>query len=261
MSILSLRAPLTKKQHLTFGLAGGILIFAIWTVAVTIGGVRQSILPAPWKVVAALPELLIENHLLSHAFRSIWLNLLGYTEAIVIAIPVGYVMGLFTPIRSAFGGYVGASRYLPLSAVIGLFILWYGISTSMKVNFLALGILVYLLPVVIQRIDGVPQVYLDTLKTRGANRWQRIRYVFIPAAMSAISDDIRVLVAIGWTYIIMAEVINMQEGGLGALCNIAQRQSRTDKLFALILVIMLIGFIQDLIMVWIDRMAYKHKHV
>lgn len=260
MSMFSLRAQLTPRQQLTFAALGAAIILTMWTLAVTVGQAKQSILPAPWKVVTALPELLTRDHLLSHAWRSIWLNVLGYVEAVAIAIPVGFAMGLFTPIRAALGWYVGALRYLPLSAVIGLFILWFGISVSMKVNFLTLGILVYLLPVVIQRIDEVPQVYLDTLKTRGASRWQRIRYVFIPAASSKLSDDIRVLVAIGWTYIIMAEVINMNEGGIGMLCYATARASRVDKVFACIVVIMLIGFLQDLLMVWLDRKLFKHKH-
>lgn len=261
MSIFSLRAELTTRQQLTFGVVGAAFILLIWTLAVTVGGAKQSILPAPWKVVTALPELVTHDHLLAHTWRSVWLNILGYIEAVAIAIPAGYLMGLFSPIRAAVGGYVSALRYLPLSAVIGLFILWFGISVSMKVNFLTLGILVYLLPVVIQRIDEVPQVYLDTLKTRGATRWQRIKYVFIPYANSKLSDDIRVLVAIGWTYIIMAEVINMQEGGIGALCYQTARHGRVDKVFACILVIMLVGFVQDLIMVWLDRRAFRHKYV
>jgi NitT/TauT family transport system permease protein len=73
-------------------------------------------------------------------------------------------------------------------------------------------------------------------------------------------DDIRVLVAISWTYITIAEVINASEGGLGALAYIASRQSRVDKIYAILLVIMAIGFVQDWTLKRADRWLFPYKY-
>lgn len=96
----------------------------------------------------------------------------------------------------------------------------------------------------VQRIDEVPEVYVQTLFTIGSTQWQKIRHVFIPAVFSKIATDIVVLVALSWTYITTVEIIN-KEGGLGTLMWIFSRQGRTDKVFGIILLIVFIGFLQD----------------
>ena len=78
--------------------------------------------------------------------------------------------------------------------------------------------------------------------------------------MHKLSDDIRVLVAISWTYIIVAEMVN-KSGGIGALVFASARQSRMDKVFAVLLVIILIGFVQDRLFKLADRMLFPSKHV
>jgi NitT/TauT family transport system permease protein len=185
---------------------------------------------------------------------------MGYLEAIVVSIPLGFLLGLFPLFKKLSSKYIDAIRFIPLTAVTGLFIAWFGIETNMKVQFLAFGILVYLLPVVVQRVQEVDNIYLQTAYTLGASKWQIIRTVFIPSVLAKISDDIRVLVAISWTYIIVAELIN-KSGGIGAMIWTASRQSRIDKVFALLIVIILIGIAQDKLFDWIDRRLFPYKHL
>jgi hypothetical protein len=141
-----------------------------------------------------------------------------------------------------------------------LFIVWFGIGVEMKVHFLAFGILIYLLPVMIQRIDEVDDVYVKTVFTIGANAWQTFRTVYVPSVISRVSDDIRVLTAISWTYIIVAESIN-SEGGIGALIwRVGQRQGRVDKVFAMLIIIMVIGVLQDRLLVMLDKRFFPYKY-
>jgi NitT/TauT family transport system permease protein len=217
------------------------------------------LLPPPDRVVKSFSPLLVEDGLAKNTGRSVWLNLQGYFWALVIAIPLGFLIGLFPIFRGLFSKQVNAMRYLPLTALTGLFILWFGIEDQMKIAFLAFGIIVYLLPVVVQRIDEVEDVYLKTVFTLGATNWQTIRTVYLPAVMSELMDDIRVLTAISWTYIIIAELLNRQ-GGIGSLIYIKARQGQVDRVFAVLLVIILIGFIQDRLFVYMDRRLFPHKY-
>jgi len=113
--------------------------------------------------------------------------------------------------------------------------------------------------VVVQRIDEVGDVYLKTVFTLGATDWQTIRTVYIPAVMSKLIDDIRVLTAISWTYIIIAELLNRQ-GGIGSLIYIKARQGQTEKVFAILIVIIIIGFFQDRIFAFFDKRAFPYKY-
>lgn len=222
--------------------------------------ISSSLLPSPLEVIGSYKELFNHDNLVGNTAFSVYLNLAGYLIALLISIPLGFFIGLFPLFRALFNRSIDALRFVPLTAVTGLFIAWFGIGTTMKVQFLAFGIFVYLLPVIVQRIDEVDSVYEQTAYTLGASKWQQIRTVFIPAVISRVSDDVRVLVAISWTYIIVAELVNANSGGIGALAFKSARMSRIDKVFAILLIIVLIGFIQDKLFLLIDRIFLPHKH-
>lgn len=216
-------------------------------------------IPPPHHVIQVFPSLIKDDELVANTFRSIWLNLQGYFWALIIALPIGFLIGLFPLFRGLFAGQVDAMRYLPLTALVGLFTTWFGIEDGMKIAFLAFGIIVYILPVVVQRINEVKDVYLKTVFTLGSTDWQTIKTVYIPSVMSRMIDDIRVITAISWTYIIIAELLNRQ-GGIGSLIYIKSRQGQVAKVFAILLVIILIGFIQDRLFVFIDKKLFPHKY-
>ena len=301
MSLFELRGTLTATQRVVLGLAGLVVLLVVWWVlAEALGRDRPivegynvrldeidravvdmdslaradslryanatefervyPILPPPLRVVQAYPRLISRDGILSNALQSIWLNLRGYFWAVLLSLGVGFVIGLVPLFRGLFSGQVNALRYLPLTALTGLFIVWFGIDDNMKIAFLAFGILVYMLPVVVQRIDEVRAVYLQTVYTLGATDWQTVKSVYLPSVLSKFIDDIRVLTAISWTYIIIAEYLN-RTGGLGAMIYSKQRMSKVPEMFAILLLIILIGFLQDRLFVYLDRRLFPHKYL
>lgn len=222
--------------------------------------VPRSSLPHPTRVLTAFGDLYKDNDIIQNAAKSIGLNIGGYIKAILWSIPLGFIIGLIPLFRGSFQKIVNAIRFIPLTAVTVLFIVWFGIGVPMKVNFLAFGIMIYLLPVIVQRIDEVNDVYLKTVYTLGANSWQTVRTVYLPSVLSRLSDDIRILTAISWTYIIVAETSGDQ-GGLGSLIyKAAQRMGRIDKTFAILILIILIGVFQDRVFAYLDRKFFPHKY-
>jgi ABC-type nitrate/sulfonate/bicarbonate transport system permease component len=262
MDWLALRGKLHRRQRLALGVGGVGLLLSLWYL-LTSGPdpvFRPAILPHPWRVITAFGDLYRDNDLMRNTCRSVGINIAGYLEALMIALPLGFLIGLLPVFRGAFQRPVESIRFVPLTAVTGLFIVWFGVGTSMKVHFLAFGILIYLLPVIIQRIDDVQDVFLRTVYTLGASPWQTIRTVYWPAVVSKLSDDVRVLTAISWTYIIVAENIDSTQGGLGALIwRVGQRQGRMDKVFALLLLIILIGVVQDRLLKRADQSLFPYK--
>ncbi|MCB1191688.1 MAG: ABC transporter permease subunit [Leptospiraceae bacterium] len=257
--LFELRGTLSRKISTVIMLIGFVGIIVFWQLITTLTQIPPSILPSPMMVITSLPELHFENALVRNSIYSIRLNLLGYLEAVAISIPIGFMIGLFPVFRAMMDKYVQAMRFIPLAATTGLFIIWFGIYDNMKVQFLACSIVVYLLPVVVQRIDEVEKVYEQTAFTLGASKRQMIFTVYLPAVLSRIIDDIRVLVAISWTYITIAEALNMT-GGIGALAYKCARQSRTDKVFAVLAIIILIGFVQDKLFKILDKKIFPFKY-
>lgn len=222
--------------------------------------ITVSNLPSPLDVLNVIPEMFRSDNLLPNILKSVKLNVLGYIIAILVSLIIGFVIGLIPLLRGLFSQLIGSGRFIPLTAVTGIFILWLGIDSEMKITFLAFGIIVYLIPVVIQRIDEVENVYLQTVFTLGANAWQTFQKVYYPFVMSKLIDDIRVLTAISWTYITIAEMLN-KSGGIGQVIWEAKRQSRIDKAFAVLLIIIFIGIVQDKLFVILDKLIFPHKHI
>lgn len=261
MAFYKINNPLAKSKQWIYEVGGFGAILLIWFL-VTLGEdslIQKGILPSPGQVFTAFGELITENDLIPNFCYSLGLNLGGYLEAILISIPVGFLLGLSPRIRAAFQRPVDAVRFLVLPAAVGLFIAWFGIGSWMKIHFLAFGIIIYLLPVTIQRIDDVSDVYLQTVYTLGANMWQTIKTVYFPSVISKLFADIRILTAISWTYIVIAESIG-GEAGIGALTwRVGLRRGRIDKVFCLLFVIMLVGIFQDKIFDYLDKKLFPYK--
>lgn len=259
--LFELRGTLSKTKTLVIQILGALALLGLWQMGVSVFNLPKGILPSPYDVANSFGELFTRDNLVNNLSYSLKINLYGYLEAIGLCIPLGFVLGLFPLFREMFSKPLDSLRFLPISALTGLFIAWFGIESAMKIHFLAFGISVYLLPLIVQRVNEVEQVYCDTVYTLGANRLQTIVSVFIPAVFSKISDDIRVITAVSWTYIIIAELVNRADGGIGSLAYMASRQSRLDKVFAVLLIIIAVGYIQDKIAFLLDKTFFPFKEI
>ena len=258
MNLFKIDGEITPKQSMLVSIIGFIFLISIWHLATVIGHVQSSLLPSPFKVLSSFHDL-YQQQLLHNMGFSIKLNLLGYLEAVIISIPLGFLMGLIPFFRSLVSQYFNAFRFLPIPAISGVFVLWFGIELDMKIHFLSFGIILYLVPVIVQRIDEIEKIHKQTIVTLGANAWHKLRHLYFPYAMSRISDDIRVLVAMSWTYIVIVELLN-KEGGLGAMIFMAAKQSKTANIFALVLIIIAIGYVQDILFKGLDKFIFPYKY-
>jgi NitT/TauT family transport system permease protein len=258
-SLFEIRGTPSQRMSTALQVAGILALLSLWACICATGLVGPRILPSPLAVIQTIPDLHFKDAMVRNLLYSCFLNLMGYLEAIAICLPLGFMIGMFPLFHGMFSKSVDSIRYLPLTALTGLFMVWFGIENTMKIQFLAFGISVYLLPVVVQRVRDVPVLYQQTAFTLGATKLQMLRTVFFPHVRSRIVLDIQVLVAISWTYIIVAEMMN-NTGGIGGLLYGSARAGRTDKTFALLAVIILVGYVQDKIFLGLDMLINPHKY-
>jgi len=248
-----------NKYFSLLQLSGWLILFAIWWLVTNFGIINTHIMPTPQKTWQSLVDMKSEDNLWDNILFSLRINVLGYIKCIVAALVVGFAIGLSPRVRKMFAQQVNALRFVPITALMGIFIAISGLTIVTKINFLAFGIWVYLVPVVVQRIDEVDNTHLQMMKTLGASFWQTVRYVTWRSVMARLSDDIRILVGISWTYIIVAELAGIQ-GGLGSLIFLGERQSNVGKVYAVIFIIVAIGILQDALFKLIDRLLFKFKY-
>jgi len=247
-------------KHLSvLQIAGWFILFIIWYVVTNFNLINNHVMPTPQKTWNALLEMKSDDKLGDNILYSLRINFVGYIKCIIAALVFGFAIGLSPRIRKMFSEQVNALRFVPITALMGIFIALSGLTITTKINFLAFGIWVYLVPVVVQRIDEVNVVHLQMMKTLGATFWQTTRYVTWRSVISKLSDDIRILVGISWTYLIVAETTGI-DGGLGSLIFLGERQSNVGKVYAVIFIIIAIGIIQDALFKLIDRLLFKFKY-
>ncbi|MFT6143511.1 MAG: NitT/TauT family transport system permease protein [Myxococcota bacterium] len=216
------------------------------------------ILPSPAEIMGQMSSLWFERELSRSAIQSIIRVAGGFSLAMVIAVPLGVAMAAFSPIRALFNPVAAVGGYLPISALVPLTLSWFGIGELQKVVFLALAGFVVLLPLVIQAVDDVDDVYLKTAYTLGASRTQAVMRVLIPVSLAGIFDALRLVVGVGWTYILLAEMVSA-ERGLGNLIIVAQRRGPREHIYLVLIVIIVIAFVTDRTLAALGKALFPYR--
>jgi NitT/TauT family transport system permease protein len=258
--MFGLRTNLPQGTSFALGLVSPIVLFGAWCVLSYGGFAPPDFLPSPTEVLRGILQLFIEHDLWGAILISSRRIGIAFLLASAIALPLGVLMGSFEAINRLFEPVVAPLRYMPISAFIPLLILWFGIYEKQKIAFLFLGVFVYLLPVVVTAIRAVPEELVQTALTLGATKFQVIRTVLVPAALPEICDSFRVMNAISWTYVILAEAVN-PEHGLGYMVELARTHQKASWSFAGLFVIGGIGLITDgaIRLFWNIAFRWKEK--
>ncbi len=254
----ALRAPLPKRLAFWLGFAAPVGVLVAWCIASYGGLAPPDFLPSPTEVLRGTLQLFMQYELGSAILISTRRITLAFFLAAALALPLGVLMGAFEPINRFFEPVMAPLRYMPISAFIPLLILWFGIYEKQKIAFLFLGVFVYLLPVVVTAIRAVPEELVQTALTLGATKAQVIRTVLVPAALPEIFDSFRVMNAISWTYVILAEAVN-PERGLGYMVELARTHQKASWSFAGLLVIGGIGLLTDGIIRAISGVLFRWR--
>ena len=255
---MDVREAVPQQKARALALAGLLSFLAIWCVLSYTALVPTVILPSPTEVVRAFPVLHFEEALVRSAGWSLYRVGMGFVLSALVAIPLGLLMGTFPPVKHFFVPLLDPLRFLPISALVPLFLVWFGIEETMKIMLLFVGTFVYLLPLVVEAVENVDDVYLQTATTLGASRWQLVRHVLVPGSLPAIGEALRVMNGIGWTYVILAEIVNARYG-LGHIITVAGKRSHVDQIFAGVIVILVIGVVTDVIIRIINKQLFSWK--
>jgi NitT/TauT family transport system permease protein len=260
--ILRIREPLSVPAKIALGVVPIAVLFMLWSL-LTHGKVEErvissTILPSPGEVVRTFPGLWFDAELMRSVVASGLRVVGGFVVALIIAFPLGLLMGAFSKVKALFQPMVLFGAYLPIPALVPLTISIFGIEERQKIMFLALAFLVFLLPMFVKAIDEVDETYLQTAWTLGATQWQMVRHVLLGIAAPRIFQAMRLGFGIGWTYIILAEMIDAPSG-LGHIMNVAFRRGPREYIYLTLVVIVIIAYITDKLWVWIGRRLFPYQ--
>jgi len=201
-------------------------------------------LPSPLAVVSALWDLAASGEMFEHASISASRLLLALCVAIVLAVPLGFWMGLSRTAEAYIDPVVELLRPISGIAWLPLALFIFGIG-----NTLPVFIMVYVgfFPVLLNTIAGVRQVDRKLIlcaQTMGVSRRALLWHVLVPGALPVVMVGIRLAFAASWAAIVAAELIG-SPSGLGFAIEWYRQLLMTPKVFGFIAVIGVVGYLCD----------------
>ena len=239
--LLTIRREVSPATKWTLALLSWAVVVIVWTIVTHWEIVNRFSVPTPMEVIRAFPSLWSESNLLKNVATSWWRIAQAFLWCVAIAIPLGLLMASFRWFYNLINPVAAPMRSMPLTAFLPAFIGLFGIGETMKIAFLWFGMFFYLLAVVVEEINRVDNSLLETAYTLGAKR-RHVLWLMFRASFPGIFSSFRILYDIGWTYVILAEIVNRQNG-VGAMVQSAEQFHRPDLVYAGIIAIGFAAFL------------------
>jgi NitT/TauT family transport system permease protein len=217
-----------------------ILFLILWESLPRLGAVSPAFLPPLSVVLDATWQMYSSGQLSTHFFASLQRSVLGFVLALLIAIPLGLVIGWYKLVAETLNPLLELFRNTTALALMPLFILFLGIGELSKVS-----LLVYACtwPILLNTITGVQTVdplLIKSARTMGLKPHQLFRKVILPASVPTIFVGIRLAGAISILALVAVEMFGAK-AGLGYLIIYSQYSFEIPQMFVGILVITLVG--------------------
>ena len=251
----SVRSTISRSAYLLLALAGLLLPVLLWAWWAGRTGTDPVFLPGPQKVLARAVSWWQEDDLLDDLLISVYRVVGGWALSAVLALPIGLLIGSFRSVQALLEPLTDFIRYMPAVAFIPLVMLWIGIDEGSKIAIIFIGTFFQMVLMVAEDVKRVPMAQIEAAQTMGASRGELLEKVILPSAKPALLDTLRITMGWAWTYLVVAELV-AANSGLGYAILKAQRFLQTDKIFAGIFIIGLIGLAMDQGFRWAHRRAF-----
>jgi len=255
--LFSIRKEISPRLRLALGFLSWTVVVLLW-----IGLTHWEILPPfslpkPMGVIRAFGKLWTEYDLLGNVVESWWRIAQAFLWCAVVAIPLGILMASFRWLFELINPVAAPMRGMPLTAFLPAFIALFGMDETMKVAFLWFGMFFYLLAVVVEEVNRVDNALLETAYTLGAKRRHALWLMF-RASFPAIFSSFRILYDIGWTYVILAEMVNARKG-VGYMVEAARKVLDFERVYAGIIAIGIAAFLFRFLLTFLERMLFPWR--
>jgi NitT/TauT family transport system permease protein len=225
------------------------------------GLVNPVLVPTPHEVGAQLWRLAGQR-----LPRDIWMStqrvFLGVTLGIVVAVPVGFVLGWYREVRTFADPLINFFRALPPIALIPLVIVYFGVEETAKVVILFYASFFAGVIVMYEGIAQISPIYVRVARTLGATDREIFARVIVPLTVPHMLTALRVALGVAWATLVASELIAAQHG-LGSLIQNAASFFQLDIIYAGIVCIGFIALGMDLalrvaarrLVAWQERIA------
>jgi NitT/TauT family transport system permease protein len=252
----------TNAGRLFLAAALPLLVLVTWQLSGTNGSLFGGVLPTPDRVWAAWKVWAFGQAGLGlNPYSGTWFdNVLfsaqrvaqGFGVAMLLGVPLGIMIGWNRLSAGAFDPLIQMLRPIPITAWLPFSIAVFGIANMGSVFLIALGAFY---PVVINTTAGARSIeknWIRAAQMMGASRIDVLLRVVLPASLPSVFTGLRIGLGIGWTAVIVSEMVAVKSG-LGYVLWDAYYIGRMDVVIADMASIGLLGFLSDRLIVALEH--------
>jgi ABC-type nitrate/sulfonate/bicarbonate transport system permease component len=215
-----------------------VLVLVAWQWVVSTTGIRPQVLPSPSRVLRE--GWAFRETIWTHMVPTLQVTALGFTASLLTAWGLATAVDFSPWLRRALTPLLVVSQTLPITVLAPLMIIWFGFGVLPKVLVVAL---VTFFPLAVGLIEGfaaTDRQATNLLRSMGATKWQRFRYVRLPGALPSFFTALRIAITYAVTGAIFAEYAGAT-AGLGVFMSMQRNAFRTDLVLAAVFVTALLS--------------------
>ncbi|MGN9841170.1 ABC transporter permease [Nonomuraea sp. H19] len=241
-----------KVRRAAVNSAAILLLLAAWELLPRLGVVDRVFVPPLSENLAAWYDLLISGRLPEHLQASLVRSLSGFGLAIVLAIPLGLLIGWYRPLADLLTPLLEVFRNTSAVALLPVFTLILGIGETTKIAFVLYACS---WPILLNTISGVKTVeplLIKSARSMGLGPVRLFQKVILPAAVPTIFTGVRLAGAYSILVLLFAEMVGAK-AGLGYLILDTQSSFRIPDMYAGIITISALGLLFNLLLIAVER--------
>jgi ABC-type nitrate/sulfonate/bicarbonate transport system permease component len=246
----------TLGEPRVIGWVAVVLVLVGWEVIVLALGLNPIYLPRPTRIVVALVDLFRTGGLFTDLLATLGRIFGGFFIALFAGTLIGVWMATSERVNAIADNFIAALYPLPKVTLIPLLIIWLGTGGPFMLTIAALGAI---FPIIINTVLGIRQAdpgLVLAARDLGANQRQIVRMVLLPSAIPSIFAGVRLGLGVSIILVVAAEMV-VGKLGLGARLYLAGQVLETEQVFAVLIVLAILGVvvtkIQDAIDVWLGH--------
>jgi NitT/TauT family transport system permease protein len=233
-------------------------VLAAWYGLVQWRRLPPLVLPLPTAVARALVQNLLDGFLWPHLWVTLSEILLGFSGGSVLGIGLGSLVALAPLAQRVLNPYIIASQAMPKLALAPLFVIWCGFGIAPKALIAALIAFFPLFENTLTGLSAIDTETLDLFRMLGASRWQVFSKLLLPNAVPYLFAGLRVAIVLSVVGAVVGEYIGANKG-LGALIMASQGMMDTTLMFAVFIMLTLVGIVLYQLVVYCERLVLTRR--
>ncbi|MEH7548552.1 ABC transporter permease [Neobacillus vireti] len=229
-----------------------LLLLILWETAPRMGLVDPTFFPPFSKVAESWWGLVISGDLYAHFQASILRSLFGFGLAILVAIPLGLIIGWYPLASELLNPVLEVFRNTAALALLPVFILLLGIGETSKVSIVFFACTFPILLNTINAVRNVDLLLIKAAKSMALPSYRLFYKIILPASIPTIFTGIRMAGSSSILVLIAAEMVGAKEG-LGYLINYSQQNFQIPQMYAGIITISLLGVAINYLLISLER--------